>query len=178
LIIGAFVYRGFKLTEIPKVVFSGVKSAASIMLIVSATQIFGWVLTRANIPQMVAQWFVNHVNSPLVFMLAVVLILLIAGCFIDAVPNMLIFAPILYPTAKAYGINLIYFGVVMVIALCIGLVTPPVGINLFVASSVGEEPIHKIIPHVWGFMAICILGMLIILCFPALSTFLPALLHG
>ena len=178
LIIGAFVYRGFELKEIPKVVFSGVKSAASIMLIVSATQIFGWVLTRANIPQMVAQWFVNHVNSPLVFMLAVVLILLIAGCFIDAVPNMLIFAPILYPTAKAYGINLIYFGVVMVIALCIGLVTPPVGINLFVASSVGEEPIHKIIPHVWGFMAICILGMLLILCSPALSTFLPALLHG
>ena len=177
LIIGVFVYKGFKLKDIPKVVYSGVKSAAGIMLIVAATQIFGWVLTRAGIPQSVANWFVAHVNSPLVFMLAVVLILLIAGCFIDAVPNMLIFAPIFVPTANAYGINLVYFGVIMVIALCVGLVTPPVGINLFVASNVGGEPIHKIIPHVWLFLATSIVGLLVILWFPGLSTWLPALFH-
>ena len=178
LIIGVFVYKGFKFTEIPKVVYAGVKSAAGIMLIVAATQIFGWVLTRAGIPQSVANWFVAHVSSPVVFMLAVILILLIAGCFIDAVPNMLIFAPIFVPTANAYSINLVYFGVVMVIALCVGLVTPPVGINLFVASNVGKEPIHKIIPHVWVFLLTSIIGLLIIMCFPIISTFLPMLLRG
>lgn len=177
LIIGVFVYKGFTILEIPKVVYAGVKSAAGVMLIVAATQIFGWVLTRAGIPQKVAQWFVAHVSSPTVFMLAVVLILLIAGCFIDAVPNMLIFAPIFVRSAQAYHINLIYFGVVMVIALCIGLVTPPVGINLFVASSAGNEPIHKIIPHVWVFLGASVVGLLIILLFPSISTILPAVLR-
>lgn len=178
LIIGVFVYRGFSILEIPKVVYSGVKSAAGVMLIVAATQIFGWVLTRAGVPQKVAQWFVAHVSSPTIFMLAVVLILLIAGCFIDAVPNMLIFAPIFVRSAQAYHINLVYFGVVMVIALCVGLVTPPVGINLFVASSAGNEPIHKIIPHVWVFLAASIAGLLLILFVPAISTILPAILRG
>ena len=72
-------------------------------------------------------------------MFAVVFILIVAGCFIDAVPALLIFAPILIPTATQYGISLIHFGVVMVVTLCIGLVTPPVGINMFVASSVGGQ---------------------------------------
>lgn len=178
IIIGVFVYKGFKITEVPKVVYSGVRSASGIMLIVAATQIFGWVLTRAGIPQTVAQWFVSHVNSPFIFMLAVILILLIAGCFIDAVPNMLIFAPIFVPTAEVYGINLVYFGVVMVVALCIGLVTPPVGINLFVASNVGDEPIHKIIPHIWLFLGASVVGLLLLVCFPVISTFLPTILHS
>lgn len=177
LIIGVFVYKGFRFSEIPKVVYAGVTSAASIMLIVAATQIFGWVLTRVSIPQQVAAWFVSNVDNPLVFMLAVVLILLIAGCFIDAVPNMLIFAPIFVPTAMEYHINLIYFGVVMVVALCVGLVTPPVGINLFVASNVGGEAIHRIIPHVWVLLGASLAGLLILLFFPVISTILPAVLR-
>lgn len=177
LIIGVFVYKGFRFREIPRVVYAGVTSAASIMLIVAATQIFGWVLTRVSIPQQVAAWFVSNVDSPLVFMLAVVLILLIAGCFIDAVPNMLIFAPIFVPTAMEYHINLVYFGVIMVVALCIGLVTPPVGINLFVASNVGSEGIHRIIPHVWLLLGASLIGLLILLFFPVISTILPAVLR-
>ena len=130
-----------------------------------------------SIPQQVAAWFVSNVDSPLVFMLAVVLILLIAGCFIDAVPNMLIFAPIFVPTAMEYHINLVYFGVIMVVALCIGLVTPPVGINLFVASNVGGEGIHRIIPHVWLLLGASLIGLLILLFFPVISTILPAVLR-
>ena len=174
LIILGGIYSGvFTPTEAS----AGVTSAASIMLIVAATQIFGWVLTRVSIPQQVAAWFVSNVDSPLVFMLAVVLILLIAGCFIDAVPNMLIFAPIFVPTAMEYHINLVYFGVIMVVALCIGLVTPPVGINLFVASNVGGEGIHRIIPHVWLLLGASLIGLLILLFFPVISTILPAVLR-
>ncbi|MFR4972725.1 MAG: TRAP transporter large permease subunit, partial [Butyricicoccus pullicaecorum] len=147
LVIGLFVYREIKLKDVCKIVYGGVKSAAGIMLIVAATQVFGWVITRAGIPQNIATMFTSSISSPLMFMLSVVVILLVAGCFIDAVPALLIFAPIFCPTAQAYGINLVYFGVVMVIVLCIGLATPPVGINLYVASSVGGQPVHKIIPH-------------------------------
>lgn len=86
------------------------------------------------------------------------------------------FAPILIPTATQYGISLIHFGVVMVVTLCIGLVTPPVGINLFVASSVGGQPIHKIIPHLPVLIASIIAGTIAIVLIPGISTLLPALM--
>ena len=176
LIIGLFVYRELNFKSLGKVVFKSVKTAAGIMLIVAATQAFGWVLTRAGIPQMVAEGFTSVISSPTVFMFAVVFILIVAGCFIDAVPALLIFAPILIPTATQYGISLIHFGVVMVVTLCIGLVTPPVGINLFVASSVGGQPIHKIIPHLPVLIASIIAGTIAIVLIPGISTLLPALM--
>lgn len=176
LIIGLFVYKELKWSNLGQVVFKAVKTAAGIMLIVAATQAFGWVLTRAGIPQMVAAGFTSVISSSLVFMFAVCLILLVAGMFIDAVPALLIFAPILIPTAQQYGISLVHFGVVMVVVLCVGLVTPPVGINLFVASSVGGQPIHKIIPHLPMLIGAILVGAAIIVLVPGISTFLPGLL--
>ena len=176
LFIGVFVYKEIKIKDVCTVVFDGVKSAASIMFIVGATQVFGWTITRGGIPQMVAELFISSTSSPLVFLLLVCLILLVAGCFIDAVPALLIFAPIFCPTAQAYGIDMIHFGVVMVVVLCIGLVTPPVGLNLFVASSVGGEPIHKIIPHLPKLILAILAGAFFIVLFPSLSTFLPGLM--
>lgn len=170
LIIGIFIYREIKVRDVCKVIYSGVKSAAGIMLIVASTQVFGWVMTRAGIPQTIAKMFTAHINSPVVFLLAVFLILLIAGCFIDAVPALLIFAPIFVPTAQAYNISLVHFGVVMVITLCIGLATPPVGINLYVASSVGGQPVHKIIPHLPLPLLAIMVGTLFVILIPAFST--------
>lgn len=175
LIVGLFIYRETKWADIPKLVYGGVKSAAGIMLIVAATQVFGWVITRVRIPQTIAAAFTSNISSPTVFMFAVCLILLVAGCFIDAVPALLIFAPIFVPTAIAYNINLIYFGVIMVIVLCIGLATPPVGINLYVASSVGGQPVHKIIPHLpVPLLAIAVSTILLIMV-PGIITVLPNL---
>ena len=146
------------------------------MLIVAATQVFGWAITRAGIPQDVATFFVTNVSSSGVFMACVVVVLLIAGCFLDAVPAVLIFAPIFCPTAEAYGINLIYFGVVMVIVLCVGLATPPVGMNLFVASSVGGVPVHKIVPHLPVLLATIMVGVIIVILVPGMVTLLPNLM--
>ena len=176
LFVGIFVYKEIPIKSVPKVVYGGVKSAAGIMLIVAATQVFGWVITRAGIPQMVATAFTASISNPTLFILAVVFILLVAGCFIDAVPALLIFAPIFCPTAVAYGLDIVYFGVVMVIVLCIGLATPPVGINLYVASSVGGQPVHKIIPHLpWPLLAIA-LGTIIVILVPQLTLFLPSII--
>ena len=175
LIVGLFIYKELKWSDVPKLVYGGVKSAAGIMFIVAATQAFGWVITRVRIPQTVAAVITQSIASPTAFVFAVCLILLIAGCFIDAVPALLIFAPIFVPTAIAYGINLVYFGVIMVIVLCIGLATPPVGINLYVASTVGGQPVHKIIPHLpIPLLTIAISTIILILC-PAIITFLPTL---
>ena len=154
LVIGLFVYREIKPKEICRIVFDGVKSAAGIMLIVASTQVFGWVITRAGIPQTLARMFTSSISSPLVFTFAVCLILLVAGCFID----------------------MVYFGVVMVIVLCIGLATPPVGINLYVASSVGGQPVHKIIPHLPIPLMAIFVGTLLVVLFPGIVTFLPSVL--
>jgi C4-dicarboxylate transporter DctM subunit len=176
LFVGIFVYKEIPIKSVPKVVYGGVKSAAGIMLIVAATQVFGWVITRAGIPQMVATAFTASISNPTLFIMAVVFILLVAGCFIDAVPALLIFAPIFCPTAVAYGLDIVYFGVVMVIVLCIGLATPPVGINLYVASSVGGQPVHKIIPHLpWPLLAIA-LGTIVVILVPQLTLFLPSII--
>ena len=139
----------------------------------AATQAFGWVITRAGIPQTLARSFTSSITNPLVFVFAVCVILLVAGCFIDAVSVLLIFAPIFCPTADAYGINMIYFGVVMVIVLCIGLAMPPVGINLYVASSVGGQPVHKIIPHLPIPLLAIFVGTVIVILVPEIITFLP-----
>lgn len=176
LIIGLFVYKELNIKTLGITVFKSVKSAAGIMMIVAATQAFGWVLTRAGIPQMVAQGFTSVISDPIVFMFAVVFILIIAGCFIDAVPALLIFAPILIPAAHAYDVNLIHFGVVIVTTLCIGLATPPVGLNLFVASSVGKVPVHRIIPHLPILLLAILVGTLIIVAVPEFSTILPSLM--
>lgn len=176
LIVGVFIYKEIKIKDICRIVYGGVKSAAGIMLIVAATQAFGWVITRAGIPQTMAQTFTSSITNPLVFVFAVCVILLVAGCFIDAVPALLIFAPIFCPTADAYGINMIYFGVVMVIVLCIGLATPPVGINLYVASSVGGQPVHKIIPHLPIPLLAIFVGTVIVILVPEIITFLPNVL--
>ena len=176
LFVGIFVYKEIPIKSVPKVVYGGVKSAAGIMLIVAATQVFGWVITRAGIPQMVATAFTASISNPTLFIMAVVFILLVAGCFIDAVPALLIFAPIFCPTAVAYGLDIVYFGVIMVIVLCIGLATPPVGINLYVASSVGGQPVHKIIPHLPMPLLAIALGTIVVILVPQLTLFLPSII--
>ncbi len=175
LIIGVFVYKELKISDICPVLYKSFKGAAGIMMIVGATQAFGWVLTREGIPQAVANGFKSMISNPILFMFAVCAMLLVAGCFIDAVPALMIFAPILCPAASSYGIDLMQFGAVMVVTLCIGLVTPPVGINLFVASSVGNRPVHKIIPQLPAFLIAMFAGMAFVVLVPGLSTYLPNL---
>lgn len=172
LIIGLCAYRELTVRSMFPALYRSFKMAASIMLIVGATQAFGWVLTREGIPQTLAVWTTSVISEPMVFLLAVCALLLAAGCILDAVPALLLLAPILCPTAASYGIDLAHFGVVIVVVLCIGLVTPPVGICLFVVSAVGKRPVHTIIPHLPPFLAVMAVGMMLIVFFPAISLFL------
>ena len=169
LIVGVFIYREIDFTKLLRTLFESFKIAAGIMLIVGATQAFGWVLTREGLPQAAASFFTETVTSPTLFLLIAIVLFLIAGCFIDAVPNVLIFAPILTPVAAAYGIDLIHFGVVMVVAFCAGLLTPPVGVNLFVASEVGRTPLRVIIPYAWAFFGVIVATLILLALVPWFS---------
>ena len=172
LIIGLCVYRELTVKSVLPALYKSFKLAASIMLIVGATQAFGWILTREGIPQALAAWTTSVISEPMIFLFAVCLLLTAAGCILDGVPALLLLAPILCPTATSYGIDLVHFGVVMVVTLCLGLVTPPVGINLFVVSAVGKRPMHAIIPHLPPFLITMGIGLLLIVLFPAISLLL------
>lgn len=169
LLVGVLIYRELSFKKLLVTLFESFKIAAGIMLIVGATQAFGWVLTREGLPQAVAVFFTDNVTNPVVFLLISVVLFVIAGCFIDAVPNVLIFAPILVPVAGAYGIDLIHFGIVMVVAFCAGLVTPPVGVNLFVAAEVGRTPLRAFIPQVWPFFAVIVTSLFVLALVPWFS---------
>lgn len=173
LLAGGFIYRELSIRKAFLISYRSIKLAAGILFIVAATQAFGWVLTRERIPQILADFFSHLSSNPVIFMLAVCVLLLIAGCFLDAVPAIMIFAPILTPSALQYGINPVHFGVVMVVALCIGLITPPVGMTLFVVSSLSGRPVHAIVKKIVPFLITVFIGLLLVVFLPQLSLFLP-----
>ncbi len=175
LFVGVFIYRELKLQKILRVLATSAIMAGGILMIAGTTQAFGWVLTREQIPQQIAVFCQSLISSPDMFMVFTALLLVVAGCFIDPVPAVMLFVPILCPAAQQYGISLLHFGVVMVCSLVIGLITPPVGINLFVASSIGNRPVHTIIRHIPVFVITLIVGLILVIYVPQISTFLPDL---
>lgn len=177
LIIGTFVYKELDLKKIKQILIHSMKTTAGLMLIVATTQLLGWVLTRERVPQLLAEFFMALTTNANVFLVLSAILMLICGCFLDPVPAVMILAPILSPVAAQYGINPIHFGTVMVVGLVIGLITPPVGVNLFVVSSIAQRPVHKFIPHIVPFLLTVVAGYIIIIFVPALSTFLPMLSH-
>ena len=177
IFIGMFVYKGLTIKKLFYVLFKTMKLASGIMLIIAVTQAFGWILIREQIPQSLAAFFSSISLNPTVFLFMVVVMLLIIGCFIDAAPACSIFAPIITPSAVAFGLDKVHFGVVLVISLCVGLITPPVGMNLFVVSSLSKQPIHKIVSELGPFLITAIAGLVLVVLWPGLSTLLPVLVN-
>jgi len=175
IVIGMFVYREITWKTLLPILSKGMKSAAGIMLIVGASGTFAWVLTRERIPDMVSRFFIGMTDSPIVFLLSVVAVVLVAGCFIDSIPIITIFTPIFYPIAEQYGISLIHLGAIMVTGTCVGLVTPPMGLNLFMSASIGNRPVHSVIKELKPFIAVIIVGLLLVMFIPGISTWLPNL---
>jgi len=178
IFVGMFVYKSLTFKKTLSILYESMKLAAGILLIVAVTQAFGWILTREQIPQLVAAFFSGISQNPTVFLFLVFFMLLITGMFIDAVPACSIFAPIITPAAVLLGIDTVHFGIVMVVSLCIGLITPPVGMNLFVVSSISNRPVHKITKDLGPFLIASFLGMVLLILFPQLSTFLPRLINS
>ena len=175
IIVGMFVYKELKLKALIQCMYSSLKLIGQILSIVAVTQLFSWILTRAGLPQIIAQASLSISSNPTIFLLLVSVILLLVGMFLDPVPAVLIFAPILVPAANAMGISPIQFGVVMVTTFCIGLVTPPVGMTLFVASGIAERPVLKVSSKVMPFVITMLVSVVLLILIPGLSTWLPSI---
>lgn len=171
LIIGVFVYKTVKLKELYKIFVDSASTTATIMFITACASLFAYVLTRARIDQAISGGLIDLTNgSTFMFFLIVNIILLIAGCFLDSTSALFIFTPLLVPVAQALGVDMIHLGVVMIVNLAIGLFTPPVGVNLYVACGVAKVDLRQISKAVVPLLIASLIVLLIITYIPGIST--------
>ena len=175
LIVSIFCYRTFKFSDIPSALKEAARTAAPVMLVVSTATVFGRVLTMMHAPQTIATLMIDSFSSTVVLMLVINLFLLFVGMIMDTTPAILILTPIFLPIITALGVDPIHFGVIMVVNLAIGFVTPPIGVNLFVASSLTGISVLRIARRSAPFIAAFLIALMIITFVPPISLFLPNL---
>jgi C4-dicarboxylate transporter, DctM subunit len=173
-----FIYRDLHIFEVPRVLLDSARVTVMLMFIICNAFLFGHVLTTAQIPQEIARMIVESDLSAWHFLLVVNIILLVAGNFMDPAPIVLITAPIFFPTAVNLGIDPIHLGIVYVVNMEIGLVTPPVGLNLFVASGITGMPLTEVVRAAVGWLMILVGFLIVITYIPEISLWLPNLLFG
>ena len=174
--IALFVYKDMRITEAPKVVLESAKLSIMLMFIIANAMLFAHVLTTEQIPQQITAMVLEAGLEPWMFLLVVNIVLLIAGAFMEPSAIILILAPILFPIAVQLGIDPIHLGIIMVVNMEIGLITPPVGLNLFVTSAVTGMPLADVIKAAMPWLMI-LLGFLVLVTYvPSISMGLPNLL--
>ncbi|MCI8599714.1 MAG: TRAP transporter large permease [Lachnospiraceae bacterium] len=178
LFCGVFIHRELDLKSFFRVLKGAVSTTGTTMLIVGAATAFAKILSITGAPSMIASAIGSVSSSGVVVMLLINVLLLFVGCFMDTTPAMLILAPILMPIATAFGYDPIHFGIIMVVNLAIGFITPPLGINLFVAARVGDEPLETVVKGIIPFILIMLFDLLLITFVPAISMTLVNLLQG
>ncbi|MCB1850241.1 MAG: TRAP transporter large permease, partial [Gammaproteobacteria bacterium] len=176
--IAVFVYRDIKIKEIPKVLVDAAKVTTMLMFIIANAFLFAHVLTTERIPQLIAETIINWGLEPWTFLIVVNILLLIAGNFMEPSAILLIMAPILFPIAMELGIDPIHLGIIMVVNMEIGMITPPVGLNLFVTAGVTGMPLTAVIRAALPWLMILLVFLMIITYIPVISTFLPNLFFG
>ncbi len=169
----ALIYRQLKLRQLPELLLRTVGITAIVLLLVATSMGLSWVMSYTNIPQSVSEGLLSISNNKIIILLIINFILLFVGVFMDMTPAVLIFTPIFLPVVANLGVNPIHFGIIMVVNLCVGLCTPPVGSVLFIGCSVAKISIEKVIRPMLPFFAAMIIVLLIITYFPQLSLWLP-----
>ena len=174
LILG-MVYKEIKLKNIPDILMEASKTSAVIMLLIAASMSMSWIMSFENIPQNLSDFLLTLSDNKIIILMIVNLLLLFVGIFMDMTPAVLIFTPIFLPIVTSIGINPIQFGIIMVLNLCIGLCTPPVGSVLFVGIGLAKTSIEKVIKPLLPLFIAMIFSLILITLFPALTLWLPSL---
>jgi C4-dicarboxylate transporter DctM subunit len=169
LIVGMFIYREIHIKDLLKICMEAAVSTAVISTIIATTSLFSWLLSSEQIPQQISMAMLNLTSNKFLLLLLINAVLLFTGMFIDSSPAILLLAPILAPVAASLGVNMVQFGLVMVINLTMGLLTPPVGTAMYVASNVAGVPILKLSKSILPFLGIMLLVLMMITYIPALT---------
>lgn len=173
LFLAAVVYRSISWSELVEVFRNSAVSSASVGLVISAALIFNYIVATENIPTQVAGLLASWDLSTFQFLMAVNVIFLLLGCLLDATTVILVIVPLLVPACRELGVDLVHFGVIAVVNLMIGLVTPPYGVLLFVINGTTKIPLASIIKEVIPFIAVLLVALVVMTAFPDLVLFLP-----
>ncbi|MBO0612692.1 TRAP transporter large permease [Thiothrix fructosivorans] len=175
-VVAVFVYKDMGLKDVPKVLLNSASMSAMLLYIITNAVMFSFIMTNEQIPQTLAEWMLAQGLGPIIFLLAVNVLLLMAGNFMEPSSITLIFAPILFPMAIKLGIDPIHFGILMVVNMEVGMCHPPVGLNLYVASGITKMGITELTIAVWPWL-LTMLGFLALVTYvPALSLWLPRMM--
>ncbi|HHT7699292.1 TPA: C4-dicarboxylate TRAP transporter large permease protein DctM [Pasteurella multocida] len=172
-VVAVFIYKDIKLSECPRVLLESGKLSVMLMFIIANAILFAHVLTTEQIPQLITETVTKMELSPWMFLIVVNIVLLIAGAFMEPSAIILILAPILFPIAVQLGIDPIHLGVIMVVNMEIGMITPPIGLNLFVASAVSKMPLTAVIRAATPWLMLLLAFLIAITYIPAISMALP-----
>ena len=178
IIVGKFVYKELKFKDLPKILLDSIVATSAIMMLVGFANVFAWILTSQQVPQMVAQGVLSISQNKVVVLLLINLLLLLVGTFMETIAALVILFPVLLEIVIPLGIDPIQFGVIMVLNLIIGLTTPPVGVCLFVASSIGKVSMGQAVKAIMPFLIVSLIVLMMVTYIPAVSLMLPKLLLG
>lgn len=178
LLVGMVIYREIRITDLFGILRKSVISSAVIMFIIANAGLFAFLLTRAGVPEAIGLWLKDILESPGLFLLGVNITLFLIGMFIETSAAILVLAPILVPVAMYFGIDPVHFGLIMVVNLAMGMITPPFGVNLFAACTVARLSLDKVIKDLVPFVLVVFACLMIISYFPPLSLALRDLVYG
>lgn len=177
LVVGMLIYREISLADLYVVLRKSVISSGVIMFIIANAGLFAFLITRAGVPEAIGRWLEEVLQSPAMFLLGVNAALFIIGMFIETSAAIIVLAPILAPVAAHFGVDPVHFGLIMVVNLALGMITPPFGVNLFAACTVARISLDKIIRHLLPFVGVILVCLMIITYVPALSLGLRDLVY-
>ena len=172
LVVGVFIYREIKFADLVAIFRKSVLSSAVVMFIIANAGLFSFMITRAGVPDLIGAWLADVLKSPAYFLLGVNAALFVIGMFIETSAAIIVLAPILAPVAMRFGIDPVHFGMVMVVNLALGMITPPFGVNLFAACTVAKISLDRIIPRLLPFVLVVIGCLMVVTYWPGMSLYL------
>ena len=175
LLVGFFGYKELTFKKTVDALISSAVTTGTIMIIVATATVLARVLTLEQIPAAISNFITGVTDSKIVVLLLINVVLLIVGCVMDSTPAILILAPILYPIVAQYDVDIIHFGLIMTINVCIGFMTPPVGLNLFVACSIGDIEFSKLVKNIWPFLLAMLVALIVVTYCEPVALFIPRL---
>ncbi len=176
-IVGKFVYKELTWKEVYEALAKTTMSTGVIMIVIAAASLFGWLLTIEQIPQWASATMMSITENKIVFLLMVNFVLLIVGTFLETNAAIIMLAPLLYPLAVQYGIDLVHFGLIMVVNLAIGMITPPLGVTLLISCGIARVALSKTFRYLFAYLFAMIMVLLLVTYFPQSVLFLPKLLN-
>jgi C4-dicarboxylate transporter, DctM subunit len=178
LLVGVGIYRETKFADLPRILRKSAISSAVIMFIIANAGLFSYLITRAGVPERIGALLVEWLQSPALFLLGVNAALLVIGMFIETSASIIVLAPILAPVAAHFGIDPVHFGIVMVVNLALGMITPPFGVNLFAACTVARISLDQIVTRLVPFVLVVLACLMVITYVPVLSIGLRDLVYA